>query len=108
MTTSTICGPNGTNKTLNLDAIKARYGAGFHGYLWPVTAAGGEFYLSVSYQGPGQNWLYDLIASTGNVVLAGLGSCNGYYTDTANPLPTPPATTRRITTSKGGIFHETV
>ena len=87
VTTSTICGPNGTNKTLDLDAIKARYGAGFHGYLWPVTAAGGEFYFSVSYQGPGQNWLYDLIDSTGNVVLAGLGSCNGYYTNTANPLP---------------------
>ena len=87
VTTSTICGPNGTNKTLDLDAIKARYGADFHGYLWPVTAAGGEFYLSVSYQGPGQNWLYDLIDSTGNVVLAGLGSCNGYYTNTANPLP---------------------
>ena len=76
VTTSTICGPNGTNKTLDLDAIKARYGADFHGYLW-----------SVSYQGPGQNWLYDLIDSTGNVVLAGLGSCNGYYTNTANPLP---------------------
>lgn len=87
VTTGTVCGPNGTNKTLDLDAIKARYGADFHGYLWPVTAAGGEFYLSVSYQGPGQNWLYDLIDSTGNVVLAGLGSCNGYYTDTANPLP---------------------
>lgn len=87
VTTSTVCGPNGTNKTLDLDAIKARYGADFQGYLWPVTAAGGEFYLSVSYQGPGQNWLYDLIDSTGNVVLAGLGSCNGYYANTANPLP---------------------
>lgn len=84
-TTRTVCGPNGTNKTLDLDAIKARYGADFHGYLWPVTAAGGEFYFSVSYQGPGRNWLYDLIDSTGNVVLAGLGSCNGYYA--ANPLP---------------------
>ena len=39
----------------------------------------------MSYLGPGRNWLYDLIDSTGNVVLAGLGSCNGYYA--ANPLP---------------------
>ena len=33
VTTSTICGPNGTNKTLDLYAIKARYGADFHRYL---------------------------------------------------------------------------
>ena len=87
VTTSTLCGPNGTNKTLDLAVLKERYGDAYHGYLWPAVTTQDAAYLSVSYQGPGSSWLYDLIDSDGNVVVGGLGACNSYYSYAANPLP---------------------
>ena len=87
VTTSTVCGPNGTNKNFDLDALKAHYGDAYHGYLWPVAATEDTLYFALSYNGPGSTWLYDVLDSDGNLVLEGLGACNSYYINSSNPLP---------------------
>lgn len=85
VTSSTVCGPNGTNKELDIDALRSAYGDSC--YLWPIAAANGQLYFSLSYKGPGSSWLYDVLDSDGKAVVRGLGACTGYYSSSANPLP---------------------
>lgn len=77
-----ICGPEGARKTLDPAALKERYD-----YCSPLLSTADGVYFYGAYNGPGNSWLYDILDSSGQVVLSGLKSCVSYYSSGVNSLP---------------------
>ena len=77
-----ICGPDGIHKTLDPAKLNETYN-----YYSPLLSTEDGIYFYGCYNGPGSSWLYDVLDSDGNVVVSGLRTCAGYYTNSVNGLP---------------------
>lgn len=77
-----ICGPDGIHKTLDPRTLEETYT-----HYYPLFSTADGLYFYGCYNGPGSSWLYDVLDSDGNVVVSGLRTCAGYYTNSVNGLP---------------------
>ncbi len=65
-----ICGPDGIHKTLDPAKLNETYN-----YYSPLLSTEDGIYFYGCYNGPGSNWLYDVLDSDGNVVVSGCDLC---------------------------------